>query len=189
MGAWDRDAEWIILASCSILAIDLPAVGGEEINSEAYRHERTVNGVPEWGKLWAETLLNTSGRAAHGIMGNRGGSRGKPWDSDIARLFARKLKEGKTMCDAWIAANNAYPIAKEETEGGTHYYSPQNAVALMHTENMSDTLKVTTADSKSNEFSYTYIQWVYDPDRTTKVKYVPSPTNSIATKIFTVIMP
>ena len=186
IGALKDDAEWMVFALCSILAIDLPAVSGVEINSEMYRYERASNGAQEWGKLWAQTLVNTSGRPAHGLLGYRDGSKGDPYDSTIAEGFVTRLKAGETVGDAWWKANNAIRLASRETDPQEHFYSPQNAVVLMHSENVADKLEEPTADSKNANFSYTYIQWKWNTAEIGNVEYWPNASSALVTTTFTV---
>ncbi len=162
---WSNDSEWLTFAACSVLAIDLPAVEGVEVNSEAYRNWRSETPpAPEGGKSWAKTLMSSKGSPTHCILGFRGGSYGEPNDSDVAEDFVNYLKAGETVREAWMQANLDNPITSvpKGSLGDYHYYSTLNAVSLMHTENVDDKLKEVTRDVNNGNFTYDYIAWVYD---------------------------
>jgi hypothetical protein len=202
VGYWYGDCEWIVFAACSVLVIDLPDVNGFTMHCPQYLFERDKDGdrergeegeALEWGKEWAKTLVSPNGNPAHGILGYRDGSRGIDgkikYDSDIAVSFVNNMKSGKSMATAWIEANLAHRTARIDMSPREHYYSGANAVALMHTQNVADTLERPMADCNGSEFTYIYIQWKYDEDADFFVRFLPvdSVAEAIASTTFTLI--
>jgi hypothetical protein len=133
-GKWNKELEWLVLATCSTCCIF-----------------ESANPGTEWVAAMADGM--------HGVMGYRYGAPpvGGVTDVQLAHEFVTALGS-KKIKDAWIDTNFAHKVADP-----SHVYSPLYAVAIFRNSNVDDQVghlsNFPTADSTTAEYTYFYISW------------------------------